>query len=166
MHTNSQESDSVTVIPSIHAMDGVDTLEGKIGPIFSATKGSAHYITMHPDLYCPAHPHSTESIIYTAKGTWVLYANQTRYIMPEGSIFHMPAHVDTGYEVPYDEPATLLITKFEGPINPGEFISYLNGLAERLLKDEQDGAPYSLSALSSDHPARRYANQINPEKYP
>ncbi|MEZ5336598.1 MAG: hypothetical protein R2741_15950 [Methanolobus sp.] len=38
--------------------------------------------------------------------------------MKEGSLFFMPPDIDTGYESSFDEPANLLIIKFEGEKDP------------------------------------------------
>lgn len=158
-------SRELVFVPSIFSLPGVNTLEGKIGPIASANGGSAHYITMPPDMYCPAHAHSTESIIYTAKGSWVLFADEKRHIMSEGSLFYMPPDIVTGYEIPFNDPATILISKFEGPMDPDGFISYLKSLAERLLQEQKDGVAYTLSDLPEDHPAKCFAKEVNPAKY-
>ena len=77
--------------------------------------------------------------------------------MKEGSLFFMPPNVETGYEVPFDKPATLLIIKFEGPANPEEFLTYLEGLKKRLLLRKNQGEIYNISQLPTNHPARVFA---------
>lgn len=57
----------LAILDAIEQAPGVDTLEGKIGPLLNGSKGSAHYITMPPNMYCSPHTHPTESIIYTAR---------------------------------------------------------------------------------------------------
>jgi quercetin dioxygenase-like cupin family protein len=146
----------IPILDSIQDALGVQTLEGRIGPLISGLKGSAHYITMPPNMYCAPHKHSTESIIYTAKGSWVLCSEGQRHLMNEGSIFFMPPDVETGYEVPFDEAATILIVKFEGPNNPDEFLIYLQTLKEKLEKKRTDGEQFYLSELPESHPARLF----------
>ena len=40
----------LTILDSIDRAPGIDTLEGRIGPLLSGLKGSAHYIVMPPDM--------------------------------------------------------------------------------------------------------------------
>ncbi|WP_440947148.1 AraC family ligand binding domain-containing protein [Methanosarcina sp. T3] len=150
----------LTVLDSIENSPGVETLEGKIGPLISGNKGSAHYIVMYPDQYCEPHTHPTESIIYTAKGEWVLNSGGKRYHMKEGSLFFMPPNIETGYEVPFANPATLLIIKFEGESYPEEFLKYLEGLKCRLSENEQKGEIFKISALPMNHPARLFPEKV------
>jgi quercetin dioxygenase-like cupin family protein len=150
----------IPILDSIEDAPGVETLEGRIGPLLSGFKGAAHYITMPPDMYCAPHKHSTESIIYTAKGNWVLCSEGQRHIMREGSLFFMPPNIATGYEVPFDKPATILIVKFEGPNNADEFISYLKTLKQKLEDQKAKGEVFSLSDLQPTHPARVYAAKL------
>jgi quercetin dioxygenase-like cupin family protein len=148
-------------VDSIYDAAGVETLEGKIGPIISGNKGSAHYITMPAGMYLAAHFHSTESIIFTSKGDWVLCSEGERRHMKEGSLFFMPPDVETGYEVPFDMPATILIIKFEGKNNPDEFLEYLEGLKDRLIKRHAEGESFLLSELEAEHPARKFQESLN-----
>ncbi|WP_321428865.1 AraC family ligand binding domain-containing protein [uncultured Methanolobus sp.] len=151
-------------LDSIEGMPGIDTLEGVIGPLMSGNKGSAHFIKMHADMYCDAHSHPTESIIYTSKGQWVLFAEGKRRHMKEGSLFFMPPGIETGYEVPFDKPASILIIKFEGEKDPQEFMDYLEGLKERLEAKNKNGEPFKMSELPADHPALIFANEIKSQE--
>ena len=72
----------------------------------------------------------------------------------------MPPDVETGYEVPFDEPAVLFITKFEGRKDPDEFIEYLEGLQQRLVEHHENGESFYLSELAEDHPARIFARNL------
>ena len=150
----------LTILNSIENSKSVDTLEGKIGPLISGNKGSAHYIIMQPDQYCEPHTHPTESIIYTAKGEWVLYSEGERHHMNEGSLFFMPPNIETGYEMPFTNPATLLIIKFEGEKDPEEFLKYLEGLKSRLSEREQKGEIFKISDLPMNHPARLFSENL------
>jgi hypothetical protein len=42
-----------------------------------------------------------------------------------------------------------------------EFIEYLQGMAERLKKEQTNGTPFLLKDLPADHPARKFAREIN-----
>jgi len=153
----------LTILDSLDKAPGEDTLEGRIGPLLSGIKGSTHYIVMPADMYCEAHTHPTESIIFTVKGQWVLLSEGQRHLMKEGSLFFMPPTVETGYEVPFDKPAMLLIIKFEGPSNPEEFLTYLKGLKQRLEYRRNRGEAFHISDLPLDHPARVFAKKLNAE---
>lgn len=150
----------IDIVDSIDPLPGIDTLEGRIGPIMSGNLGSAHYITMPPGMYCTPHTHASESIIYTARGQWVLYSEGLRHHMREGAIHFMPPDIETGYEVPFDKPATLLIVKFEGPTDPDGFLSYLEGLSARLEEQHEVGEPFLLTELADNHEARRFAEAL------
>ena len=143
---------------------GVDTLEGRIGPLLLAQDGQAHFIDMPAGMYCEEHPHSTESIIYTVRGTWVLCSGGRRQVMKPGSLFHFAVNTPTGYEVPFPEDAFILIFKTKRTTaKEDEFITYLKGLADRLKKEHQAGVPYLLKDLPADHAAMRFAKQANPK---
>lgn len=143
---------------------GVDTLEGRIGPLMKAEGSQCHYIEMIPGQYTSEHPHSTESIIYTVKGQWVLCRAGHRKLMKPGALFHFGRNIPTGYEVPFDEPAYILIFKSElSDWSDERFIEYLHGLRDTLEKQNKEGTPFFLRELPSDHPARVFARKINPE---
>jgi pimeloyl-ACP methyl ester carboxylesterase/quercetin dioxygenase-like cupin family protein len=145
------------------ATAGVETLEGRIGPLLQAQDSQAHFIDMPAGMYCEEHPHSSESIIYTVRGKWVLCSDGRRQVMKPGSLFHFAVNTPTGYEVPFPEDAYILI--FKGKRSLGtekEFVKYLYGLAERLKKEEQAGVPYHMKSLPANHPAVRFAKVVNP----
>ena len=75
-------------------------------------------------------------------------------------MFFMPPDVETGYEVPFDEPAVLFIVKFEGPKDPNEFLDYLEGLQQRLIEHRENGETFLLSELPEDHPATVFARKL------
>jgi quercetin dioxygenase-like cupin family protein len=149
------------------ATAGVETLEGRIGPLLVAQDGQAHFIDMPAGTYCEEHPHSSESIIYTVRGQWVLCSGGRRQVMKPGSLFHFAVNTPTGYEVPFPESAYILIFKTKRSLgNEEEFVSYLKGLAVRLQKEDQAGVPYHMKRLPSDHPAVRFARKVNPSYDP
>lgn len=146
---------------------GVETLEGEIGPLLLAAGSQAHFIDMPAGMYCEEHPHSSESIIFTVRGRWVLCSDGRRHVMQAGSLFHFAANTPTGYEVPFDEGAYILIFKGDRiAAEEASFIRYLKGLAQRLEREHQAGVPYLLSDLPENHAAIRFAHQVNPEFKP
>ncbi len=142
---------------------GVDTLEGRIGPLLLAQDGQAHFIDMPAGIYCEEHPHSTESIIYTVRGTWVLCSGGRRQVMKPGTLFHFAVNTPSGYEVPFPEDAYILIFKTKRTTQKEEeFVTYLKGLSDRLRKEQTAGVPYLLKDLPADHPAIRFGKEVNP----
>jgi hypothetical protein len=122
---------------------------------------------MPAGMYCEEHPHSSESIIYTVRGRWVLCSAGRRQVMKPGTLFHFAVNTPTGYEVPFAEDAYILI--FKGKRTTGkeeEFVNYLKGLAARLKREQQAGVPYLMKDLPADHPAIRFAKEVNPEFNP
>jgi pimeloyl-ACP methyl ester carboxylesterase/quercetin dioxygenase-like cupin family protein/protein tyrosine phosphatase (PTP) superfamily phosphohydrolase (DUF442 family) len=143
---------------------GVQTLEGEIGPLLLGEGCQAHFIDMPAGMYCGEHPHSTESLIFTVRGRWVLCSAGRRQVMEPGSLFHFAANTPTGYEVPFDQDAFILIFKGQRLTQKEEdFVDYLKGMAARLKKEHAAGFPYLLSDLPGDHPAIRFARQVNPD---
>ena len=142
----------------------MDTLEGRIGPLLKGDGSQTHFIEMPGDLYCHEHSHPTESLIFTVKGRWVLCSSSRRQLMLPGSLFWFKAGTPTGYEVPFTEPAFILI--FKGDRDDRDevgFLEYLQGLKLRLERAHEDGTPFRLSELSVDHPARVFARGLGAE---
>jgi hypothetical protein len=140
---------------------GVSTLEGRIGPLILGEGSQAHFIDMPAGMYVKEHPHSTESIIYTVRGQWVLCSSERRHVMKPGSLFRFAPNTPTGYEVPFDEDAFILIFKGDRVTKDEQsFIEYLTGFAERLKKEQKEGVPYLLVDLPEDHAARQFARDL------
>ncbi|MEP0843654.1 MAG: alpha/beta fold hydrolase [Phycisphaerae bacterium] len=143
---------------------GVATLEGRIGPLMKGEGSQAHFIEMPPGLYLHEHPHSTESIIYTVRGRWVLCSSGRRHLMKPGTLYWFRKNEPTGYEVPFDEAPYLLIFKGDrSEMSDEQFWEYLQGLAGRLVQDQAGGERFLLAQLPPEHPARAFARQVNPE---
>lgn len=143
---------------------GVETLEGRIGPLLLAEGCQAHFIEMHAGMYVKEHAHSTESIIYTVRGRWVLCSDGHRHLMKPGTLFRFGKNVSTGYEVPFGEDACILIFKGDRTTKrESEFTEYLQGMADKLRQEHADGTPFLLKELPAEHPARKFAQQVNPE---
>ncbi len=153
----------IEVIPSIYeAVEecGIETLEGRIGPLLKGEMCGAHYILMPPGLYCEEHAHDSESIIFTVRGQWVLVNEGKRTVMEEGSLFRFLRGVPTGYEVPFDKPALILIFKGEGTPEREEFFIHLEELARRLEEARAEGKPFNMSELPDEHPAKMFAHGL------
>jgi quercetin dioxygenase-like cupin family protein len=146
---------------------GVETLEGRIGPLLLAEGCQAHFIDMPGGMFVEEHPHSTESIIYTVRGQWVLCSRGRRQLMKPGSLFRFTAGTPTGYEVPFADSAFILIFKGDRVTKvEAEFIEYLRGMAARLDAEHKKGTAFKLSELPADHPARAFARRVNPKFEP
>lgn len=152
-----------SVLRSISAQPGVSTIEGDLVPLLSGQHMRSHAIVMHPGQYCDAHPHETESIIFTVSGSWVFCTiedgEQVRVVINAGDIFHFPGGVPTGFETPFDEPAVIFIVK-SGNESYDELVTGMEGARDSLLKDSAAGTPFSYRELPTDHPARVYARQV------
>ncbi|GAB6265047.1 MAG: hypothetical protein STSR0001_04910 [Methanothrix sp.] len=84
-----------------------------------------------------------------------------RQLMRPGSLFWFKAGTPTGYEVPFPEPAFILIFKGDRDETDEEgFLEYLQGLKLRLERAHEEGTPFKLSELSVDHPAKVFARGL------
>ena len=50
-------AEGIQIIDVITDQFGVDTLEGRIGPLIQGEESQAIYLDMPAGLYCEAHPH-------------------------------------------------------------------------------------------------------------
>jgi pimeloyl-ACP methyl ester carboxylesterase len=142
----------------------VQTLEGRIGPLILGEGSQAHFIDMQGGMFVAEHPHSSESIIFTVRGRWVLCSSGRRELMQPGSLFRFAKDTPTGYEVPFAEPALILIFKGDRITKEErEFIDYLKGMAAQLEKEHAAGTPFLLKELPAEHPARVFARKVNPD---
>lgn len=156
----------IQVIDDITAQFGVETMEGKIGPLLQGVGSRAHYIQMPAGSFLYEHPHPTEAIIYTVTGQWVLCTEGKRHLMKPRSIYWFGPDIAAGYEVPFDEPATILIFKGERGWEPDEFVDYLeNKLRPNLIQENKAGQAFLIDELPPDHPARVFAHTVNPGRY-
>jgi quercetin dioxygenase-like cupin family protein len=155
-------TDGIQIIDDITNQFGVDTLEGRIGPLMQGVASQAHYIEMPPDLYVHEHPHSTESIIFTVRGQWIAVTDGKRHLMKPGSLFWFGPDIAAGYEIPFADPAFILIFKGSLLDTPEGFVSYLQDkLQPSLIEENKNGEPFRLSELPEDHPARIFARSVN-----
>ena len=151
------------VLRNIDDQPGVETVEGRLTPLLSGQKIRSHTIVMHPGQYCFAHPHDTESLIYTTSGRWVFCTTENdeevRTVINAGDMFHFPGGVPTGFETPFDEPATILIVK-TGSESYEELVEGMTAAKASIDAQAADGEPFSYRELPSDHPARVYAREV------
>lgn len=151
------------ILRSVLDQQGVSTVEGDIVPLLGGQKIRSHMIVMHPGQYCFAHPHDTESIIYTVSGRWVFCTTEgneeVRVVINQGDLFHFPGGVPTGFETPFNEAAAILIVK-SGSESYEEMIESMEAVQGILEEDSASGTPYLMKDLSPDHPARVFASQV------
>ncbi|MBK7930601.1 MAG: alpha/beta fold hydrolase [Bryobacterales bacterium] len=155
----------VTIIDDITdfgKVPGVDTLEGRIGPLLRVPEMRAHYIDMPAGLYLEEHPHAKGSIIYTVRGTWALKSAGRWHTMKPGSLYWFGDNIPTGYMVPFRENAYILIFKAAPGSDDAEFMTYLKGMAEGLVKDQAKGTAFRLVDLPEGHPGLDVARTMNP----
>lgn len=153
-----------TVLHDVHAQPGIATVEGTMVPLLTGEKLRSHMIVMHAGQYCDAHPHATESIIYTISGRWVFCTEddngeQVRTVIGPNDLFHFPGGVATGFETPFDEDASILIVK-SGSESYEELSSGIQGAKEHLDEEHAKGVPFYFKDLPADHPAREFARQV------
>jgi uncharacterized RmlC-like cupin family protein len=151
------------VLRDIDAQPGVFTVEGTLVPLLTGSKIRSHVIVMHPGQYCYAHPHETESIIYTTAGRWVFCTTEdgeeVRTVITAGDLFHFPGGVPTGFETPFEEGATILIVK-SGNESYEEMVEALASTKASLDDQHAEGEPFYYRELPEDHPARVYAREV------
>jgi quercetin dioxygenase-like cupin family protein len=156
-------AEGVRLIDDVLGQYGVDTLEGRVGPLIFGSTCRAHYIDMPAHSFVDEHPHDDEALTYTVRGKWVLCANGRRRLMKPGSLYWFGPDIPTGYEVPFDEPAYLLV--FRGVVNETEqeMLEYVqNKLPSILAEMEASGDVFMLRDLPEDHPALAFAHSVNP----
>lgn len=152
--------EGVRVIDDLFAQPRVETNAGGIGMLLQGESAHAHFIEQPAWLYLEECEHPGESIIATLEGEWVLNAEGERRHMKPGSIFWRSGETTAGFEVPFDEPATILIFKSERQEESPE--AYVEDLVER-APDACGPAdsPDTFAELPSDHPAVEFARTVN-----
>ena len=152
------------VLRNVHDQPGIDTVEGTMVPLLTGQAIRSHIIVMHPGQYCDAHPHETESIIFTVSGRWVFCTHENgeevRTVINQNDLFHFPGGVPTGFETPFDEPAVILIVK-SGDETYQEMAAGIDRARVMMEKAASDGEPFYYRDLDPDHPARVYARDVS-----
>ena len=67
------------------------------------------------------------------------------HTMKPGGLYWFGDNIPTGYMVPFRENAYILIFKAAPGSNDAEFMTYLKGMAEGLVKDQAKGTAFGLS---------------------
>ena len=151
------------VLRNIDDQPGIDTVEGTMVPLLTGQKIRSHVIVMHPGQYCDAHPHETESIIYTVSGRWVFCTHEdgeeVRTVINQNDLFHFPGGVPTGFETPFDEPAVILIVK-SGTESYEEMAAGIGEAKVMMENAAAEGEPFYYKDLDPNHAARQYARQV------
>lgn len=151
------------VLRNIVNQPGLETLEGRLVPLLSGDTIRSHIIVMHPGQYAAAHPHDTESIIYTISGRWVFCTTEgdrdVRTVINSGDLFRFIGGVPTGFETPFDDPAVILILK-GGGLSYDEMKAGMDS-ARTILEDQAAGGePFTYGELPEDSPAREFARSV------
>jgi quercetin dioxygenase-like cupin family protein len=157
-----EPQDGIKIVRAIEGAPGVDTLEGRFGPLLNAERGGCHYVDIPPGAFLADHPHEHESLIYTVRGEWVLCSRATRWHMRPGDLFWFGDGIPTGYENPFEAPAYLLIFKTQ-PRQPGyddAMLTRLEAMAEKLREENRQGTPFTFAELPDDHPAKTFARTL------
>jgi quercetin dioxygenase-like cupin family protein len=153
--------DGIQIIDDVTAQFGVDTLEGRVGPLLQGAGSRAQFFELPAGLYTYEHPHPNESIIYTVYGQWVLCTDGKRHIMKPRSLFWFGPNISAGYEVPFDAPAFILIFKSERGEGPEAMVDYLqNKMQPHLVQEHEAGQAFWLNELPDDHPAQVFARSL------
>lgn len=144
--------DGIQVIADVTRQPGVNTGEGKLGPLIWGDSTQTYFLDIPAGAFLDEHPHSFEALIYAVKGSFVVSCRGTRHLLEPGSLMSFAADVPTGYEVPFDESAFMVV--FRGEKATMDQIAFV----ERFKEDH----PPSLLDLPESHPARVFARQVNP----
>lgn len=140
---------------------GVDTLEGRIGPLLRVPGMRAHFIDMPAGLFLEEHPHAKGSIIYTVRGCWGLKSHGRWHLMKPGSLYWFGDDVPTGFQVPFEQNAYILIFKSIEGDSDEAFMNYLRRMAANLEQDRADGVTFRLADLPTTDPALEFARRVN-----
>ena len=155
----------VRIVENVLTAYGIDTLEGKVGPLLFGESGRTHFLDMPAGSYVDEHPHDDEAFTLTMRGSYVLCVDGVRRLMKPGSIQWFGSNIATGYEVPFDEPAYILV--FRGVVGESEsqMLKSIEQMKEHFVEAQESGEIFMLRDLPEDHPARVYAHKINPASF-
>lgn len=143
------------IIDQITTAGAIDTPEGRVGRLIRGEACTVQYLEMPPRLYIPEHPHPWESVVYTVRGRWVLCVSGKRSRLAPGSLLWLKPGVSRGFEVPYGEPALILVFKPARDETDDEgFRAYREDVGRKPVKIREGGTKFDLGLLPPDHPAR------------
>jgi quercetin dioxygenase-like cupin family protein len=159
-----EDQEGIKILRAAVDAPGVDTLEGRFGPLLNAKRGGAHYVLVPPGAYMDDHAHERESLIFTVRGEWVLCSRGTRWHMRSGDLFWFGDGVPTGYENPFHEAAFLLIFKVEErtPGYDAAMLQRLEVMRGKLEDENANGTPFTFKEIPQDHPAKVFARTLGP----
>ena len=155
----------VRIIEDVLTAYGIDTLEGKVGPLLFGETGRTHFLDMPAGSYVDEHPHADEAFTLTMRGTYVLVVDGVRRLMKPGSIQVFDPDVATGYEVPFDEDCYILVFRGVVEESAAEMLENIERMKDHFVKAQESGEVFMLNDLPEDHPARVYAHEVNPELF-
>lgn len=157
--------DGVRIVEDILTAYGIDTLEGRVGPLLFGETGRTHFLDMPAGSYVDEHPHADEAFTLTVRGSYVLCVNGQRRLMRPGSIMWFGPDVPTGYEVPFDEPAYILVFRGVVEESPAEMLESIVRMKHKFVEMQAAGEVFMLRDLPEDHPARVFAHKVNPVSF-
>ncbi len=157
--------EGVRIIDDVLEAYGIDTLEGKVGPLLFGETGRAHFLDMPAHSFVDEHPHADEAFTFTVRGSYVLCVNGERHLMKPGSFQWFGPNIATGYEVPFDEPAYILI--FRGVVgeSAAEMLESIEKMKDKFVEMQDAGEIFMMRDLPDGHPALQFAHEVNPEQY-
>jgi quercetin dioxygenase-like cupin family protein len=157
-----ETQEGIKILRAVVDAPGVETLEGRFGPLLNARRGGIHYVEIPPGAYMDDHAHERESLIFTVRGQWVLCSRGTRWHMKTGDLFWFGDGVPTGYENPFGEAAFLLIFKVEDrtPGYDGPMLQRLEVMRGKLEDENARGTPFLFKEIPDDHPAKVFARTL------
>ncbi|HSG16172.1 MAG TPA: cupin domain-containing protein [Anaerolineae bacterium] len=155
----------VRIIDDVLTAYGIDTLEGRVGPLLFGETGRAHFLDMPAGSYVDEHPHDDEAFTFTVRGSYVLCVDGERHLMKPGSFQWFGPGVPTGYEVPFDEPAYILVFRGVVEETPAEMLESIERMQGKFVEMQEAGEVFMLRDLPEDHPARVFAHKVNPSSF-
>jgi len=103
------------VVHDIRSQPGVDTVEGKYVKLIFGEKIRSQTLELPAGIEMELHAHPRETLVYTLSGRWVHKHDAESVAMEEGDMVHFPANAAIAADVPYDEPALLLVINSDLP---------------------------------------------------
>jgi len=163
-----QHATNVEIIPDVTAglqtPSNTFTHEGNFGPLLFGESIRSFYIRLEPGMFLAEHPHTTESLVFTVSGRWVLCSEGKRQVMEAGSTFHFGSNAPTGWEAPFPEGAFLYIVKqFDEGLDYEAYTTDIRNMAEQLDQEMSEGGVFYFNQLEPDHPAILFARNHNPD---
>ena len=155
----------VRVIEDVLTAYGIDTLEGKVGPLLFGETGRTHFLDMPAGSYVDEHPHAEEAFTLTMRGSYVLVVDGVRRLMKPGSIQVFDPDVATGYEVPFDEDCYILVFRGVVEESAAEMLENIERMKDHFVEAQESGEVFMLNELPEGHPARIFAHSVNPELF-